>query len=78
MISLVFWKCKSIRLLEIYDRWGEKVFSKQNFLANELEQGWNGRSKDKNCLPGVYVYYGIVEFEKGNDQVLIGDVSLIR
>ncbi|MFZ1424481.1 MAG: gliding motility-associated C-terminal domain-containing protein [Saprospiraceae bacterium] len=73
-----FGNAKSIRLLEIYDRWGEKVFSKQNFLANELEQGWNGRSKDKNCLPGVYVYYGIVEFEKGNDQVLIGDVSLIR
>jgi gliding motility-associated-like protein len=73
-----FGNASMIRLLEIYNRWGEKIFSKQNFSPNESQSGWNGRWNDEPCLPGVYVYYGIVSFENGKDQVLKGDVTLIR
>ncbi len=67
-----------IRTLEIFDRWGNKVFSKQDFQANGLDNGWTGRSNDKSCMAGVYVYYGIVQFEDGEELILKGDVTLIK
>lgn len=67
-----------IRTLEIFDRWGSKVFSKQDFLPKGLDPGWTGRFNDQACMPGVYVYYGIVQFENGEELILKGDVSLIK
>jgi gliding motility-associated-like protein len=69
---------KLIRSLEIFDRWGNKVFSKQDFLPNGLDHGWSGRFNDQACMPGVYVYYGIVQFDDGEELILKGDVTLIK
>lgn len=62
----------SVHLI-IFDRWGEKVFE-----TNDLNQGWDGTFRGKNCEPGVYVYYleatclgELFYFHKGN-------VTLIR
>ncbi|MCX6229906.1 MAG: gliding motility-associated C-terminal domain-containing protein, partial [Bacteroidetes bacterium] len=37
--------------LQIFDRWGEKVFE-----TNSTTVGWDGKFKGKYCLPGVYLY----------------------
>lgn len=68
----------NVLTLDIYNRWGEKVFSKQNFAPNEIDKGWNGRFNDQPCIPGVYVYYGIVRFENGQEMMIKGDVTLTR
>ncbi len=77
-IFTVFGNASRIRLLEIFDRWGNRVYSEKDFLPNAISEGWNGRFKDQNCLPGVYVYFAIVAFEKGPDLQFKGTVQLIR
>jgi gliding motility-associated-like protein len=37
--------------LEIYNRWGELVFSTDNYL-----QGWDGTYKGKKASCGIYSY----------------------
>ena len=32
---------------EIFDRWGEKVFSNHDFDPNEVDEGWDGRFRDQ-------------------------------
>ncbi len=60
-------------LLEIYNQWGEKVFSTNNCM-----EGWDGYYKGELCPQGVY-YYKIDA--KGNDykkHILNGTVTLLR
>lgn len=58
--------------LEIFDRWGEKVF--QSF---DYQTGWDGTFRGVPCEPGVYDYYLEIKcigqkqfFKKGNITLL--------
>jgi gliding motility-associated-like protein len=42
--------------LVIYDRWGEKIFE-----TLDREDCWNGRFRDQDVVPGVYVY--LIEYD---------------
>ncbi len=37
--------------MDIYNRWGEKIFH-----TTDLNQGWNGKFKDKKCPEDIYIY----------------------
>ncbi len=74
----LFGNFKILKFLEIFDRWGNRVFYGEALEPNHPEQGWNGRFQGKNCQPGVYVYRARVEFEKGEAKNVQGDLSLIR
>ncbi|MCC6279618.1 MAG: gliding motility-associated C-terminal domain-containing protein [Saprospiraceae bacterium] len=64
--------------LSVYDRWGEQMFQRQNFSTNVPEQGWDGKFRDKEALPGVYVFIARVEYNPGKVAVLKGDILLFR
>lgn len=74
----VYGTAREVVQMEIYDRWGNRVFSKSNFEANRAEQGWNGYANGQKCMPGVYIYRVVVSFDRGENQVLHGDMTLIR
>lgn len=62
--------------LEVYDRWGSLIFS-----ANEPEQNWDGHTRGKEAMPGVYVWH--LEWDAdlfGQIQTwrAKGDVTLLR
>ncbi|HEX5624782.1 MAG TPA: gliding motility-associated C-terminal domain-containing protein, partial [Saprospiraceae bacterium] len=62
----------------IYDRWGNQVYQEQKKNIQNLN-GWDGRAGNQEFLnPGVYVYYIRLAGSRGSEQVLRGDVSLIR
>ncbi|HZH64927.1 MAG TPA: PKD domain-containing protein, partial [Flavisolibacter sp.] len=67
-----------IKSLRIYNRWGEVVFIKSNFNANNAEAGWDGTYKGKSLPPDVYVY--TCEVVCMNNEVLIynGNVTLLK
>ena len=69
-----------VRSFKIFNRWGETVYEKYNFQANDASPntGWNGRYKDKEAGQDVYVY--IIEVICENSTVIIykGNVTLIR
>lgn len=67
-----------IELLEIYDRWGERVFTTTNTSPNKPESGWNGIFNNQKLNPGVFAYYARVRHTSGVMEILKGDFTLIR
>lgn len=63
--------------MNIFDRWGELVFSKEHFPAGG-SNGWDGTFKGKVLLPGVYVYVLEVAFLNGEKRRLAGEVVLMK
>jgi gliding motility-associated-like protein len=68
----------SVQSMRVYNRWGQMIFSRRNFTANDPSKGWDGSIGSSPALPDVYVY--VVEFVCENSQVvtLKGNVTLIR
>jgi gliding motility-associated-like protein len=69
---------KSINKLYIFDRWGERIYEKNDIKLNYPLDGWDGRFKGKDVAPGVYVYYIEYELENGEIEKITGDITLIR
>jgi len=67
-----------IRILEIFDRWGNRMFVGEDFEGNRPELGWNGRTNGKSCPPGTYLFRAIVQFSQGSDRHLSGDLTIVR
>ena len=63
---------------EIFDRWGEKVFSNKDFLPNDEDMGWDGRFRGERMQPGVFVYRAAVELIDGSVLQFSGDITLVR
>ncbi|MBK7244793.1 MAG: gliding motility-associated C-terminal domain-containing protein [Saprospiraceae bacterium] len=74
----VYGASANIKTLSIYDRWGERIWQKQNFPPNELQQGWDGKYKDQDVMPGVYVWHAEIVLKDGSVIVEKGDVTVVR
>ena len=68
----------SIKTFRIFSRWGEVLFEKANFNANDASAGWDGTYKGKKMNPDVFVY--IIDILCENNTVLSykGNVALIQ
>ena len=74
----VYGASATIKTLSIYDRWGERIWQKQNFPPNELQQGWDGKYKDQDVMPGVYVWHAELLLRDGSVIMEKGDVTVMR
>ncbi len=54
----------------VYDRWGNEMYSQ---TTTDLLVGWDGTHNGTDCELGVYVYYCIVTFEDGEQQLFGGE-----
>ncbi len=68
----------NVALLQVYDRWGELVFEKQNFAPNVEEYGWDGNYRGRPVNPGIFVWLIKVTFIDGLTLQLKGDVTVFR
>lgn len=68
----------SIKTFRIFNRWGEVVYEKANFNANDASAGWDGTFKGKKLNPDVFVY--TIEIVCENNTILTykGNVALIQ
>ena len=68
----------NVKSTRIFNRWGEVVFTKLNYSANDASAGWDGNFKGRQLLPDVYIY--IIEIVCQNNTVLLykGNITLIR
>ncbi len=64
--------------INIYDRWGERMFFQQNFKTDDPTFGWDGNFKGKEAPAGVYVYHINLLYKDGTTDVITGSVTLIR
>lgn len=68
----------SIISLQIFDRWGEIVYSGENLDASDMSQGWDGTFKGQLANNGVYAFMIEVEFDNGQRMNKAGNITLIR
>ncbi|MDX1954301.1 MAG: PKD domain-containing protein [Chitinophagaceae bacterium] len=67
-----------VKVLRIFNRWGEVVFEKNNFSPNASAEGWDGNYKGKVAGEGVYIYQLEVYCQNGELIKLDGNVALIK
>lgn len=68
----------SIKVFRIYARWGTLLFESTNFQPNDPAIGWDGNFRGKLMDPGVVAWYMEVEYIDGLEEVLKGDITLLR
>jgi gliding motility-associated-like protein len=64
--------------LRVYDRWGELVFERRDFLPNAEQLGWDGTFNGKAAMAGVYVWVMEIALNDKNRRIFKGDVTLVR
>jgi gliding motility-associated-like protein len=67
-----------IHQFDIFDRWGNAVYTVQHFAANDPRYGWDGTNAGVKMNPAVFVYFAEIEFADGRVEIFKGDVTLIR
>jgi gliding motility-associated-like protein len=67
-----------IKHMVIFDRWGEKVYEMDNFIAGDRSSCWDGTYKGKKCPTGAYVYFVEMECPAGGVFSRKGSFVLIR
>lgn len=67
-----------IQAMRIFNRWGELVFEKRNFPANDAASGWDGSYKGKPGASDTYIYMIDIICENANIITYKGNVTLIR
>jgi gliding motility-associated-like protein len=60
-------------ILQVYDRWGEKVFE-----TTDAKVGWDGFYKGKAAIAGVYAYQLTITFKSTKVEQVKGNLNLIR
>ena len=68
----------TIKQARIFNRWGEEVFARYSFKANDESLGWDGTSKGQKMGIDVYVY--MIEIQCDNNSTLIykGNIALVK
>jgi gliding motility-associated-like protein len=69
---------QKINSFQIFDRWGNQVFSDDSIAPNSHNQGWDGTVRGQEAPTGVYIY--MIEIQKASNEieVISGEVVLLR
>ncbi|CAN5177672.1 hypothetical protein BH09BAC1_BH09BAC1_01170 [soil metagenome] len=60
-------------LLQVFNRWGEKMFE-----TTDPKAGWDGTFKGELMIPGVYVYQVTVYYLDGQEGYKKGSITLLK
>ena len=69
---------ESIKLMDIYNRWGELVFHQTDLVPGQKSAGWKGVYNGKDLNPDVFILHAIIKFKDGTETVITQDITLIR
>jgi gliding motility-associated-like protein len=68
----------TVKVLRVFNRWGEVVFEKHDFQPNDISKGWNGIHNGRPASQDVYVYSVDLVCENNTILNYKGNVALIR
>jgi gliding motility-associated-like protein len=69
---------KLVRSFKVFSRWGQLLFSKNDFPPNDQRYGWDGNLNGNRQPLGTYVYIVELECFTGETFLLKGTVELLR
>jgi gliding motility-associated-like protein len=69
---------KEVKRFEIYNRFGDLVFSREGFQPNDEYLGWNGTKAAQKLNPGTYLYSVVVILTNGGEFAKQGSFMLFR
>ena len=69
---------KTVIFLRVYNRWGNLVFEKTYFDANNRTLGWDGKINGQDATPGLYNYTTQIICADGGIIPFNGSITLIR
>ena len=67
-----------ILVFQVFDRWGNLVFTNENGDINDETIGWDGTQGGKSVEPGVYHYLARLRYLDEIEEQFFGDVTLVR
>ena len=67
-----------INEFSVFNRWGEKVYSLQNYKLDGENIGWHGDFKGIYASVGVYTFFVNVLYKDGKTETIQGEVTLFR
>ncbi len=62
----------------IYDRWGNRVFTRENFQSTDSYPKWNGNVLGRHAIEGTYVYAAKLRLHNDELRVIKGNIHLVR
>lgn len=68
----------NISQLRIFDRWGNLLYDRKDFQANNPDVGWDGSFQNQLLNPGVFTYVFEVLYMDGETAVISGEVALVK
>ena len=71
-------KFTEIQHLEVYNRWGELIFSRDNLTPGITDLGWDGKHNGKMLDPAVFVWQAVLLQSDGTALRVTGEVTLLR
>lgn len=67
-----------VQSLSVYDRWGNLLFTRQDYLPDDPSLGWDGRFREKDMKPGIYVVHAVLTRQDGQTIGYTGELVLLR
>ncbi len=67
-----------VRHMIIFNRWGKPVYERNNYIASNNTNGWDGTFKGEPLPAGAYTYFTEMECPTGGIFVRKGTVVLVR
>jgi gliding motility-associated-like protein len=68
----------AVRYLRVFNRWGQLIFERQNFNADDRSAGWDGTYKGQKLPPDVFVYSLGMICDNGQLVDVKGNVMIVR
>ena len=67
-----------IKSARVFDRWGEVMYEKNDFNANDPNAGWDGSFKGLKLNPDVYIYTFEIICDNNSTLIYKGNIALIK
>ena len=68
----------TVKSFRIFNRWGNLVFEKTNFMANDPNYAWDGMVRGVPVNPDVYVYTAEVTCDNGTVYMFKGNTTVLK
>ncbi|MCB0668179.1 MAG: gliding motility-associated C-terminal domain-containing protein [Saprospiraceae bacterium] len=66
-----------VRSYSIFDRWGSKIYTAENFSIHQDENWWDGRINATNITQGLYVYIIELVHQDGETEIFKGQLNIL-